>query len=326
MNKFERQGRPSADQPTLSESLAVEPTVVPSDIPDISDAPPIAPPAPLTSERSPHHLDEPDADDVSGRARPDHRCDGIADHRAAVRRRFQPVMGHYRLSAGVDRGGAGVRHAERHLWPPCHDHHLDEPVYRGLDPVRGRPQHAGSDHRTRPSGPGRRRHSADRSDRDCRRRDAARARPVPGLFQRRVDGGGNRRTDPRRRFCRTSPLVDDFLDQRAARPHIAGDAVAEDGPDPGFSPAPQSRLARRCSADGRRRRGDAGADLGRQPLSLAVAGHHGDGRRLDCADVCFRVARLAGRRAVPAAVTDGRNGRALRDGLRRLRAWARCWD
>jgi EmrB/QacA subfamily drug resistance transporter len=48
MNKFERQGRPSADQQTLSESLAAEPTVVPSDIPDISDAPPIAPPAPLT--------------------------------------------------------------------------------------------------------------------------------------------------------------------------------------------------------------------------------------------------------------------------------------
>ncbi len=48
MNKFERQGRPLADQPTLSESLAVEPTVMPSDIPDISDAPPIAPPAPLS--------------------------------------------------------------------------------------------------------------------------------------------------------------------------------------------------------------------------------------------------------------------------------------
>jgi len=48
MNKFERQGHPSADQQTLSESLASEPTVVPADIPDISDAPPIAPPAALT--------------------------------------------------------------------------------------------------------------------------------------------------------------------------------------------------------------------------------------------------------------------------------------
>ena len=48
MNKFERQGRPSADQQTVSESLAVEPTVAPADIPAVSDAPPIAPPAPLT--------------------------------------------------------------------------------------------------------------------------------------------------------------------------------------------------------------------------------------------------------------------------------------
>src|ERR1700753_2314016 len=48
MNKFERQGPPSAEQETLSETLAVEPTVAPSDIPDVSDAPPIAPPAPLT--------------------------------------------------------------------------------------------------------------------------------------------------------------------------------------------------------------------------------------------------------------------------------------
>jgi hypothetical protein len=49
MNKFERQGRPSADQQTLSEALASEPTVVPADIPDINDAPPIVPPAPLKS-------------------------------------------------------------------------------------------------------------------------------------------------------------------------------------------------------------------------------------------------------------------------------------
>jgi EmrB/QacA subfamily drug resistance transporter len=48
MNKFERQGRPLADQQTLAETLAVEPTVVPADIVDISDAPSIAPPAPLT--------------------------------------------------------------------------------------------------------------------------------------------------------------------------------------------------------------------------------------------------------------------------------------
>src|SRR5258708_14185886 len=48
MNKFERQGRPSADQQTLSEDLAAVPAVAPTDIPGIGDAPPIVPPAPLT--------------------------------------------------------------------------------------------------------------------------------------------------------------------------------------------------------------------------------------------------------------------------------------
>ena len=52
---------------------------------------------------------------------------------------------------------------------------------------------------------------------------------------------------------------------------IAGDAAAEDGQDPGVSPQAQGRLARRRAADGLRRRVHAGADLGRQPLSLAVA-------------------------------------------------------
>src|SRR3984885_13804445 len=48
MNKCERQGRPSAGQQTLSESLAAEPTVAPADIPAISDAPSIAPQGALT--------------------------------------------------------------------------------------------------------------------------------------------------------------------------------------------------------------------------------------------------------------------------------------
>jgi EmrB/QacA subfamily drug resistance transporter len=47
MNKIERQGYSLANQQTLSESLAAEPTVAPADIPDI-DAPSIAPPTALT--------------------------------------------------------------------------------------------------------------------------------------------------------------------------------------------------------------------------------------------------------------------------------------
>ena len=155
-----------------------------------------------------------------------------------------------------------------------------EPVHRGLDAVRAGAEHAGADPGARPAGARRRRHHADRADRDFRRGDAARARPVPGLFQRRVDGGRHRRAGPRRRVRRASALVDDLLDQRAARARLAGDAAAEDGQDPGVSPQAQGRLARRRAADGLRRRVHAGADLGRQPLSLAVADHHGDGRRV----------------------------------------------
>src|SRR5712672_3459055 len=48
MNDFERQGRRSADQETLSDSVENEWSNIPTDVLDISDAPPIAPPAPLT--------------------------------------------------------------------------------------------------------------------------------------------------------------------------------------------------------------------------------------------------------------------------------------
>ena len=59
----------------------------------------------------------------------------------------------------------------------------------------------------------------------------------------------------------------------------AGAVAAEDGQDPGVSPPAQSRLARRRVADGVRRCLHAGADMGRQSLSLAVAHDHGDDRR-----------------------------------------------
>jgi EmrB/QacA subfamily drug resistance transporter len=48
MNKYERQGRPPADQQILSEDPFDERTTVPAELVEISDAPPIAPPPPLT--------------------------------------------------------------------------------------------------------------------------------------------------------------------------------------------------------------------------------------------------------------------------------------
>src|ERR1700716_540350 len=48
MNDFERQGRRSADQQTLPETIAGDLSQIPAAVIDVSDAPPIAPKAPLT--------------------------------------------------------------------------------------------------------------------------------------------------------------------------------------------------------------------------------------------------------------------------------------
>ncbi len=47
MNNFERQSRQAADQETLSDDVAEEISRIPTEVIDISDAPPLAPPAPL---------------------------------------------------------------------------------------------------------------------------------------------------------------------------------------------------------------------------------------------------------------------------------------
>ena len=84
-----------------------------------------------------------------------------------------------------------------------------------------RAEHAGADPRARPAGARRRRHHAGRADRDLRRGEPARTRPIPGLFQRRMGGRRHCWAGARRRVRRTSALVDDLLDQPAARrsPH-----------------------------------------------------------------------------------------------------------
>ena len=92
---------------------------------------------------------------------------------------------------------------------------------------------------------------------------------------------------PRRRVCRASALVDDFLDQRAAGRRRAVLVAAQDGQDPGVSPPAQGRLARRRAVDGVRCRDHAGAELGRQPLCLAVACHHGDDRGICALALAF---------------------------------------
>jgi EmrB/QacA subfamily drug resistance transporter len=49
MNDFERQSRQAADQETLSDEIAEEISHIPTEVIDIADAPPLAPPAPLTA-------------------------------------------------------------------------------------------------------------------------------------------------------------------------------------------------------------------------------------------------------------------------------------
>src|SRR5690242_6232793 len=47
MSDFERQSRRSADQEILSDEVAVEISHIPTEVIDLADAPPLAPPAPL---------------------------------------------------------------------------------------------------------------------------------------------------------------------------------------------------------------------------------------------------------------------------------------
>jgi hypothetical protein len=50
MNKFERQSRQPADHDTLSDEIAGEISHITTEVMDVSDAPPIAPPPPLTPD------------------------------------------------------------------------------------------------------------------------------------------------------------------------------------------------------------------------------------------------------------------------------------
>ena len=50
MNKYERQSRFPADQETLPDDIAAELSHLPSEVIELSDAPPLAPPAPLNPD------------------------------------------------------------------------------------------------------------------------------------------------------------------------------------------------------------------------------------------------------------------------------------
>ena len=147
--------------------------------------------------RGPHHLLRPDAGGVPRGAEPDHHRHRAADHRPLFRRLRESVLDRHRLSAHLDRGGAALRQAVRHLGPARDDPRRHRPVHRGLGGGGRRARHDLADPRPRPAGHRRRRHPAALPVGDRRRGRAARARPLPGLHGRGVG-------DLRRRAARCS--------------------------------------------------------------------------------------------------------------------------
>ena len=278
MNKFDRQSRDTADDQPLPPAAARNLTRLPTDIIDLADAPPIAPRAPLSQSEVRTIL-------VSLMltmflAALDQTI--VATALPTIGRQFHDVSSlswvitAYLLASTAVAPVFGTLsdiYGRRAMIIAALSLFI-----RGLGAVRAGAEHADADRRARPAGPRRRRDFADRADRDLRHHHPARARPVPGLFLRGVDCGRDRRPDRRRRVRRASALVDDLLDQRAARRRRAGAAAAEDGQDPDLPPQAQGRLVRRRAADGLGGGVHAGADLGRQPLLLAVARDHRDDR------------------------------------------------
>src|SRR6202161_2244999 len=211
MNKSKRQSRQPAVQRTLPETIGNELRKLRCEVIDIGDAPPIAPRAALTPG------------EVSTilmsllltmfLAALDQTI--VATALPTIGRQFQDVSNLSWVITAYLLASTAVA-----------------PVFGTLSDIYGRramiitalsgAQHDGADPGARPARAWRRRHLADRADGDFRRGDATRARPVSGLFQRRVGRRRNRRADPRWRIRRTSALVDDLLDQRAAWPCIAG--------------------------------------------------------------------------------------------------------
>ena len=217
MNKYERQSDQPAEHQLLSDELAAELSHIPTEVLEVGDAPPLAPRAPLTQREVRTILMSLML--TMFLAALDQTI--VATALPTIGRQFQDVSSLSWVITAYLLASTAVA-----------------PVFGTLSDIYGRramiivalstfiagsvlcalgAEHAGADPGARPAGSRRRRHHADRADRDLRHRDAARTRPVPGLFQRRVDRGRHRRSGARRRVRRTSALVDGVLDQFAAR-------------------------------------------------------------------------------------------------------------
>jgi MFS family permease len=247
MNKFERQSRQPADHDTLPDDIAGELSHITTEVIDVSDAPPIAPRAPLTQDEVRTIL-------VSLMltmflAALDQTI--VATALPTIGRQFGDVSNlswvitAYLLAStavapvfGTLSDIYGRRAARSSQRKPFHPH---GPVLRGgpnmsvLILARGLQGLGGggiipvvqtviSAART------------------------ARTRQYQAYF-RRVGRGQESAAGAGRRVRRTSTLVDDFW-INVPLALGAGAAATEDGQDPGVSPQAQGRLARRRAADG----------------------------------------------------------------------------
>jgi hypothetical protein len=231
MNHFDRQGRDTADQQPLPPAAARDLTRITAEIIELSDAPPIAPRAPLTPREV--HTILLSLMLTMFLAALDQTI--VATALPTIGRQFHDVSSLSWVITAYLLASTAVA-----------------PVFGTLSDIYGRRAMiiaamslfiAGSVLcALAPNMPmlivARGLHPSHRADGDLRHRHPARARPVPGLFLRRLDRGRDRRPDHRRGVRRASALVDDLLDQRAAWRRIACDAAAEDGQDPDLpSPA-----------------------------------------------------------------------------------------
>ena len=208
----------------------------------------------------------------------------------------------------VDHRRAALRQARRHPRPPRHDDDGARPVHRRLGAVRGGARHGDADRRPHAAGHRRRRHRADGADHRRRHGDAARARPLPGLYGHRLDHRRHGRSRARRHHRAELALVADLLAQRAARlAHRRAAQSVDEAAAAGGTP-PQARFPRRGAGDGGGDALSAGAHHRRHPRAVALADDLRADRRLDPAHCRGRMVAQARARAVPAAQRARQSG------------------
>ncbi len=188
-------------------------------------------------------------------------------------------MGRDCLPVDLDLGRAALRQAQRHLWPARHDAGRARRVYGGLGGSRGRAEYDHADPGPRPAGNRRRRHRAAGTIDHRRRRTAARARLLSGLYRLGLDyrrGGGSR---ARRLHLPTSALVADFLAERPALLRRGGHLQPATQAAAAACSRSPARSVWRCPDDGLGNGASSGADLGRRALPVAVVPDAVTGRR-----------------------------------------------